>query len=318
MTHGRGETRKAAEGLSFRAYERGAVVSAQGLGAVSAKRTFSPTEIEVYLECPYRWFYERIVRPEEIDRELDARGLGSHAHDLIAAFYRRLAQSGPWSRVTPENVQAALVLFDEMARNEHVPSRRPASLSEELALARSTAWARNVVTQDAGFLPGFIPAHAEVPFPAERPFEFAGAEFRGRVDRIDVSEDSAFVTDYKSSKEVTGLAKFASEGKVQAVIYALAAERLLDLPVSGSIYRSMSSGKLGGYWRRDLLGVVPCGMCEKDALDEAAFAELVEQTEDRVAEAIEGMRAGRIERTFAAKGACKYCAIAAICEGARP
>ena len=57
-------------------------------------------------------------------------------------------------------------------------------------------------------------------------------------------------------------------------------------------------------------------MCEDDALDEVGFAELVGRTEERVAAAVEGMRAGRVPRVPAVKGACKFCAISAVCEGA--
>ena len=39
--------------------------------------------------------------------------------------------------------------------------------------------------------------------------------FRGRIDRIDMGPASAFLTDYKSSPDVVGVAKFGDSGKVQ-------------------------------------------------------------------------------------------------------
>jgi hypothetical protein len=153
-------------------------------------------------------------------------------------------------------------------------------------------------------------------FGVDVPFLFGGSMVRGRIDRVDVSPASLFVTDYKSSKEVPGVSAFERGAKIQAVIYAAAAQHVLDLPVSGSVYRSLRSGKLRGFWRHDLLGEMPQGMCEGDGLDAEGWSALVARTEQRVAEAIDGIRSGRIPRTPAVKGACDYCAIAAFCEGA--
>jgi len=132
-----------------------------------------------------------------------------------------------------------------------------------------------------------------------------------------VSEASLFVTDYKSSREVPGLAKFERQGRVQAILYAAAAESLLGLPVSGSAYRSMTSRQVRGVWRRDLLGETPPGACPDDGTDERGFADLVARTEEMVAGAVDGMRAGHIPRTPMTPGACIHCAISGVCEGAR-
>ena len=308
--------RREADGLAFAHVRRSEVTSPAGLAALEHDRPFAATEIETYLECPYRWFYDRVLRPEEIDRGLDARELGTHAHDLLAAFYRRLASDRRRQRVTPEWIDEALVLFDEVTELHSCRGGKGGTLAESLAVARATTWARDVVAQDASFLPGFVPAHVEFAFGEAAPFGFAGVRFRGRIDRIDTSSEHAFLTDYKSSREVPGVAKFERQGKVQAVVYALAAQAALGLPVAGSVYRSMTSGRLRGFWRSDLLGGLPQGMCEEDGLDESGFAELVANTEERVSAAIAGMRAGRVARVPAVKGACAFCAVSAVCEGA--
>lgn len=315
LTLSRREARSAIGNLRLRELERGVVSSSEGLAALANATVFSATEIEAYLECPYKWFYERVVRPEEIDRALDARELGTRAHGLLAAFYRRVAEQPGRQRVTREWLSEALALFDEVAAAEK--SRiAAAGLSEELAAARAVAWARNVVGQDASLLPEFVPEMVEFGFGDEQAFSFAGSPFHGRIDRIDRGATSVFVTDYKSSRDVPGLAKFEGEAKVQAVVYACAAREAVGMPVSGSVYRSMRSGRLRGYWRSDLLGEMPQGMCQDDALDAEEFAALVARTEERVASAIAGIRAGRVARTPAVKDACAYCSIAAFCEGA--
>jgi hypothetical protein len=315
LTSGRREARERADQLLLAVPERGAIISGAGLSALAGARVFSATEIEAYLACPYKWFYGRVVRPEEIDEVLDARGLGTYAHGLLAEFYRRLPADLGRARVEPEWLGQALELFEQVAAEGGKTGA--VGLSEEMQLAAASGWARNVVGQDATFLPGFAPKLVEFGFGDEVPFVFADHPFRGRIDRIDTNPGSVFVTDYKSSREVTGLDKLEAEGKVQAVIYACAAENALNRPVCGSAYRSMRSGRLGGFWRHDLLEAMPVGMCEEDALGADDFAMLVARTEERVAEAISGMRSGRVPRVPAIKGACKYCSLSASCEGAR-
>lgn len=317
LTYGRVDQRVAAPQRSFGLPPREVISTDAGLAALGHLDTFSATEIETYLECPYRWFHSRVVAPEEIDAALDARELGSHAHRLLAEFYRRTIAEGEPERVTPESLDHAMEVLEHIVLEDSGNQTKADGLPEELSLARSTAWARNVIGQDAHYLPGFVPAHVELGFGVEARFDFAGWAFRGKIDRVDVAPHGAFVTDYKSSRDVPGIDKFESRAKVQAVVYACAAQELLGTDVCGSVYRSMRSGRLRGFWRSDLLGEMPPGLCEDDALDAAGFAELVDRTKLRVSAAIEGMRAGRIPRQAAVPGACGYCPIAPFCERAR-
>jgi ATP-dependent helicase/nuclease subunit B len=309
--------RRSAKDMRMRALDRGVVASPEGLSAIGLARDSSATEVETYLACPYRWFHERVVRPREIDAALDARELGVRAHRLLASFYRRIDELPGRTRVTPEWLEGALELFDDIATADRLEAMAAEGLAEELAVVRAVGWARTVVGQDAYWLPGFACRHVELGFGGEAPFFFGGHALAGRIDRVDVGPESAFVTDYKSSRDVAGVAAFESEAKVQAVVYASAVQHVLGVPVSGSVYRSMRSGKVRGFWRPDLLGGTPPGMCEDDALDAEGFAALVARTEERVGEAIAGMRGGRVSRTPAVNGACACCAISAMCEGAR-
>ena len=46
----------------------------------------SPSAIEAYLACPYRWFVERRLRPEPLDECFGAAEKGTFAHGLREAF----------------------------------------------------------------------------------------------------------------------------------------------------------------------------------------------------------------------------------------
>jgi hypothetical protein len=185
----------------------------------------------------------------------------------------------------------------------------PGSVSEELMAARGLELARQVVADDTLMFPLADAVESEVTFDE---FEFAGGRFRGRADRIDTGPSALFVTDYKTSATIYGYEKFADHGLVQAVLYGVAAQRRCGSPVTASVYRSLRARRCRGFWRTDLLGATPARCSDADGLDEPAFQALVDSTEERVANALAGMRSGSIPRSRDA-AACKFCSIANMC-----
>jgi hypothetical protein len=193
----------------------------------------------------------------------------------------------------------------------------PLSLGEEIDVGRARLWARHVVEDDAHLLRGYAPHGHEISFGGEGEFEFAGIPMVGRIDRIDVGPGGVVVSDYKSALDVGKLTRPGASFSIQHVIYAAAAEQLLGRPVQGSVYRSLRSRQLRGFWRRDLLKSVPAEACGKDVIGEDGFSELSEMAAERVLAAAEGIRAGRIPRSGHSAASCRYCDLAPLCEGAR-
>jgi hypothetical protein len=313
FTEGRRTLRHQPESVALRHIEPDRVAGDSSRELLGNLGVFSASEIEAYLQCPYRWFYTYVAMPSEIDSEFGAAELGSRAHALLAAFYRELPDRLGALRVTPANVAEVLHLFDQMAERESVRMAQPITLAETLSANQANRWARQAVADDADLSLGFNPIAVERRFGYEKPYVFAGAAFRGSIDRVDQSDSSLVVVDYKSAREVFGVDKFESKRLVQAVLYASAASSELGLPVAGSMYRSLKGRIQRGFWRRELVGAMPQEWCEDDMIDEAGFRRLVYQTEDLVAGAIDGMRAGQIPRRPHTKDACRFCAISLTC-----
>jgi hypothetical protein len=279
-------------------------------------RVFSATEIEAYLQCPYSWFYSRVLRPRDIDAQMDAAALGSRAHRLISDFYEAMKLEGR-RRVTPETLPEALQLFEQTAEKSERAMAPAQGLSEEIDVGRAHMWARHVVEDDAFLLRGYAPHGHELVFGMDHSFEFAGVRIAGRVDRVDVGPTGAVVTDYKSARDVGKPARLGAGSGIQHILYALATEKLMGLPVVGSVYRSLRSRQMRGYWRGDLIESLPTEACEKDVLDATGFSAMIEDLEERVTTAVEGIAAGAIPRTPRSADSCRYCSLKQICEGAR-
>lgn len=268
----------------------------------------SPSQIETYLTCPYRWFIERKVRAQAPDVTVDRAAAGRIAHDALARFYRVWRERAP--RVTHESRDEAMQTAAQ-AVAAATRAATPAGTLEEAALIGAVGPSVvALVGRDAGFLPEFEPAHVEWAFgggsdlPA---IDIGGVSLKGRADRIDVGPEGLIVVDYKRTHAST-LAQIRREGLVQLQLYGAAASRVLGVPVAGGLYRSLKDGSDRGFVLSGVTGAFKAAdVIERDELDALLDAAL--ESARRVAGE---MREGRIEPTPSAE-ACRYCSASAFC-----
>lgn len=274
----------------------------------------SASDIETYYKCPYQWFFDRVVRPQGLDRSFEAAEKGSYAHELLGSFYERF-RCDVADRVTPESLSAALELL-EMVIAEKADEPRVRGLAEKLSAEVACDWARRTIVQDAELFSGLAPIEHEWSFgtAADRPVRFAGVQFKGRIDRLDGCPQCVVVTDYKSSASVKGAKSIKTYGMFQAVIYSAVAADLLGRPVAGSLYRSLPTGEMRGFWNADV-APTPDGI--KDGMPADKVEALVEWAQEAVVECVEGIRAGCIEPKPRRNDSCTYCGAFPVCKEAR-
>ncbi|MDZ4168413.1 MAG: PD-(D/E)XK nuclease family protein [Coriobacteriia bacterium] len=315
---GRVQARAAARSLAPRVPDRGILADQTVRSALADRRTFSVSEVERYLQCPYKWFMETALRPREIDRAFDVREKGSLAHEILAEFYRAWRALGH-ARVTPGHLTEALEELETAGRACAQARTRSGGqrLSEELDIADAHAWARAVVIDDAEFLPGFRPAQHEVAFGSddEQPMVLAGLELKGFVDRIDEGPEGLVVIDYKAAAQLKGWSSFATAGLIQVPIYAAVVSKLLGRPVVGAVYRSLSTLSARGVWIDGAIDLGGRG-CGRDGVDREELDSVVADAVDRLEGAVRRIRSGDIALD-PATGACRRCGFAGHCEGAR-
>ncbi len=299
----------------------------------------SPSQVEAYLECPYKWFAQRRLRIEGLDEGFGALERGSFAHSVLQRFYQRFNELG-YAKVDEDNLLQAKelmrVVADETAAEQHLlaPGKGryvPADQIEQRELEAFKTQLVSFLDFEAAFLPTFHPAHLEFPIQAKDEVTYAGHRFLGFVDRIDVDEaGNAVIVDYKGSVgpqyEIAG--KSAEDpGKVQTRMYARAVERTLGLRVVGALYVSYgkTSGCAGAFDGRVLeaahlpgmrvdrcrcAAASPSDLEAVDDFSQLTFADMLDATEALVARAIESMQAGRVCPDPATPDACTYCPVA--------
>lgn len=206
---------------------------------------FSASQLESYLECPFRFFREQILNvaePAEPSDEFDPMLRGLLLHDAMRRFHERhrgkcFAEIGE-----PEAMESARAAVDAafnalFARDSSLPpgavrierGRLLATLARYVRIERDREekpW--RPIRFEAAF--GGAPDSGGDAASSPRPLVLETSEgpvhFSGRIDRIDEAGDSVRVVDYKSSEPPAP--KEVKEGRsIQLGVYALAAERLI-------------------------------------------------------------------------------------------
>lgn len=298
---------------------------------------FSPTALEDYYRCPYRWYVNRRVGVRGMDSSFDESAQGNLAHGALERFYLSLKEAGH-DRVTPENLDAAIELMgralDEQVMDEldkpgsgvFLRTSQDGHLVEELR-----GHLIELVERDATFLPGYTPTFFEmvVGKGADGLLDYGTVPVRGKVDRIDIDDAGhAVIIDYKMSKLGQGYGLKDEDElplRIQTDIYARLVQRSFDMQelpyrVVGSVYRSYQGNMLRGVYSSDIdWGPDEAVREDLDALPNEHFPKGYEdylgQVEEEVASCMARLATGDIapDPRRGNSDICQFCNAASFC-----
>jgi ATP-dependent helicase/nuclease subunit B len=212
---------------------------------------FSAGMLEAFTECPVRWLVERVLDPMVLEPDPQHLVRGSYAHRVLELTYRRLREETGSARVTPATLPTAEGLLHEaLLELQHEFQLSPSETRVRAAVRRLEFDLLRFLRHEAESESPLEPTELELSFglkdsqlPALR-LEPEGIEIRGVIDRVDRADDRALVVDYKSGKNVMGVAKWAEKGKLQAPLYALVAKDLMGLEPIGAVYQPLAGDDL--------------------------------------------------------------------------
>lgn len=286
---------------------------------------FSASQIENYLLCPYLWFVQRRLRIQPIDEEFGPLQMGDFAHHSLECFYQAFQQRTGLSKVTPASLgEAGAIMEETLAEQQALQfvlkpgDNRLVPLSEVELREVEDLKVRLVRYLDfeAQLLPGFRPLHLEYGVGETERVEYAGVRLTGKIDRIDVDDQGhAVIIDYKGSLS----ADYEADAclKVQALVYAQVVKRLLGLDVVGALYVCYGrTPKLAGAYDACVLETphlpnMRHGRCACSPASGHTFAQLLDETEQRVAQAMEDLLAGKVAPDPLGPSACAWCPVTA-------
>ncbi len=283
---------------------------------------WSASAFETWIGCPVRWFVERLLRPGSLDPDAEPLARGGLAHAVLKDVLEGLRRETGSARVRPGKLALARDLL-ERALVENAaefplsvaPERRPGALrrlrSDLERYLDHAAEADSPLEPSAlelGF--GFTAEDQRGPASNLPAFELGGGvRMRGRIDRVDVSEQGeAVVYDYKA-RVAPPVAKWIAEGNLQVALYMRVVEDLLGVSAAGGFYQPLSGPDLrarglldGDSWVE--LECVRGDVREHDEVREV-LGEALSAARRAAAEAGEGALEAR-PQSCAYNGGCMY------------
>ncbi|MDD5799877.1 MAG: PD-(D/E)XK nuclease family protein [Coriobacteriales bacterium] len=216
---------------------------------LQGKPLLSATQLETYLECPYKWFSLRRLNLGPIDAGFSATAMGTFVHSVMEITHRTMlenaltrmgdsaverVQQDPGMHVAgcrassndPDSVRLQKEILDQTfwdnLRQQYETSRRkrpdtpliPHTPEDVGSILQMHKDLMNVVDFESQLLWGYEPREFELSFgrPSAGLVEYAGAYIKGTIDRVDVdSHGHAIVIDYKHKR---GNVSFSKEYNV--------------------------------------------------------------------------------------------------------
>ena len=222
----------------------GLIADSDGLKRVLANNVYSPTQLEVFCTCPYRFLLAKVFRLEQFEppdsqTRLSPLVKGKLIHGIFERFYRWALDSGkiPLSAANYAELKDKLIACaqDEFRRTEDaglVGARFYWRLEKESIQVDLVRFLRKEIEEDSGYRP----IHLEKAFGFDEPFAIdlgngRSLLLRGKIDRLDQGPDGTFrVIDYKSGAVGQARANSFSGGRsLQLPLYLVAAAQIVSV-----------------------------------------------------------------------------------------
>jgi RecB family exonuclease len=278
----------------------------RGFTGARAPRTYAISYLERYLECPFKYFANQVLRLSE-EREEES-GLspierGHFVHEVFETFFREWQASGQGT-ITTSNVAGALELFEAVAerRLERLPeSDRALERNHLLGSAAASGLAERAFAFEIEQGGDVVERLLEHVLEGEYTFAAAGETRRLRIkakaDRIDLLADGTLrIIDYKLGR-------------------APKQSRALQLPIYGVMAEQELEGYRGRSWKVAAAGYV--AFKEKEAFvplgRTTPLQTAIAEGQERLLAAVNGIERGEFPVRPDEPFRCQWCGYAGVC-----
>ena len=342
-------------------------VSREGLPLLSA------SQIETYLECPYKWFAQRRIKISQVDTDFAPMQIGTFIHRVLELTHATLLaeslgcdvaevdsvvesallQDIPGSRITSDNLDHAkqvldscfAQVWDEQFNNINRASSNeliPHSIQERKQVENIRENLKDLLEFEASHFIGYQPRFFELRFGREENVvEYAGAQFTGSIDRVDVNaHGQALIIDYKH-KGTNDLKAYSAKLSLDSEL----SKEILPRHVQSAIYAQIMRKQLTKYKlepvaaiylgtkeQKDKPSFALAGMATEAATEHiwnirpenkklrdqavmvvsqnsAEFADYLDAWENLIAQKVQAMLSGDVRANPCDKDACRYCPV---------
>lgn len=270
-----------------------------------AARGYTVTGLDRYLECPFKYFARSVLElPEEAAEEhgMTPRERGRFVHEVFRAFFSEWHASGG-REIGLDQLEAARSLFARLVETALASLPAGEACIERMRLLGTVAapGLGEIVLAAEAERPGVVVNRLlEYPFEGEFTLTAGGTSralrLRGKADRVDLLADGRLrLIDYKIGR--------APDESIQLPVYALCLQQQFArdgrrVEIGEAFYVAFGQ-------RARPIEVVLDGVAKGDSA--------LDQAQERVLAAVEGIERGDFPPRPAAPRLCGVCAYAALC-----
>ncbi|NMB02310.1 MAG: hypothetical protein GX971_12460 [Firmicutes bacterium] len=265
----------------------------------------SVSQLNRYANCPYQFFCDYVLQlkpMEEESLELDARDHGNIINSVLQRFWQKYLE-GQLPAVDGAQLEIEGLLREEYLRVGQQPA--PSLIRSMRSFIR-----KDLLLAEKGFRPRYLEKWFQgVAIPTSQ----GTVDIRGRIDRIDLHPNGAYVLyDYKTGSAPT-LTAMVEGGDVQIAAYLLASQTILPHGHNvGVAYYLVGENTRKGIFHdqyHSLLGV----RRGKNVLSAEDFEAQYAKFTETLQELVEGILQGRFPIEPASSRTCSFCPFQGIC-----
>jgi RecB family exonuclease len=270
-------------------------------------RAWSVSAIETYLDCPFKFFAQHVLKLEEEPEDeeiMDPRRQGQFVHDVFEAFFRAWQAAGHRA-ITPQNLHVARELFTSVVDRalERLPEaeaglERTRLLGSPAAAGLGDAVFRMEAERPAAVVERLLEQRLDGDIQVVTAQGPRTISVRGKADRIDLLADGSFrLIDYKLGWPPN------RARALQLPIYSLSAEQQL----AGRRGRDWALGEAVYLAFKGPRRVVPLFATPADR------AKVLADAQQRLADTVDAIERGEFPPTPDDVWRCESCSFASVC-----
>ena len=286
------------------------VIDAEAAPGDLLKQATTPTELETYATCPYRYFMKRVLNVAAVPEpgealEMTPLDRGTLVHAILERWVRdAIDEQADWPTYLRNHEQLMQIAQEEFARADlrglagHAASWNV--MREEILGDLERVLKAERQRAEAGYRPERVEMRfqdVDIPLP-----DGTSLRFSGRIDRVDRGPEGLVATDYKTGSVRKQAADYVSGAALQLPIYLRAAAHEFGVEASTVRAEYWYATRKGNFTRSGLSGA---DIERDDALGTV------------LATISEGIRAGRFfpypGRGSRRRPNCTYCDYLPVC-----
>lgn len=304
------------------------------LARLQAMDEFRVTELQRYLGCPFRYFVERLLDPQDMEPVAHSLRRGQIVHNILYEFGEQILMKAKvvLAKADDGQIQEALrqmqaAIGDAFADAgddvETLIMKTELEYHLKRFLHRERQSGRYLKTYDLELSFGSTRGDSVGKQSTERMLKINDIKLKGRIDRVDWEDHNrAVVIDFKTSKNVNSWKDFQGKKDIQIPLYILALRDVFGFEPAGGEYYALRGEQRRGLYRdgsQEMLGAGSGQMDEKDFVDAEVFEQQLQGARDLAYDAAAAIRRGEFPcEPHNERHDCGYCDFGGICRLSEP